>query len=1102
MKNIKINNKSTSIILDISFGLILPFVFVYMLLLPLMSHSGFIFYGDTDWTFYARPNTVFNTAIFSWYHYQTYSINMYQQLFQIPFLAVGNYFANHALVLILAYLPGISSYFSIKSTLKLFYEKGTNIVLSSSAFIGSFFYLVNFQNPGLTNPTLSWTISYIIMPILLYLGLKLFINGSLRDAILFGAVGSFADAFPSWIIFSVIIIIVVLFYSFTRAHHKFNYLKHVAFILSVVLISIIAFSAYAILPSIYGITLGAGGNYTYYASSSQQVAVARFLSFNNFFHVISFSQGTFYFYGLNPDTFSLINIAFPLIAIFSIPLSFIYNKSINNSAKDMVGKNELFNLSTILVSILLLSAFIAKGVNAPFGEVYILLVEFSPPGLVGIIRDVTPFMEMVSLSYAFLISTVAFHCLNLLFTSKTKSTLSSRFERKRVIAVILLVLLILSSFAAVNGSWKVLKQDTYSRYQPTDLPEFYKQTLSEISALKPTGNVMWIPTGTEYSWKNNYSYPLTLWGPNLYQNSTLPNYIYPALFNNQTSDIGKLLSLTNTQYIIFDSSGSIYPSWPINYSSEYILSLLEKQNDLKLVYNNSENWIFRNLENVSTIYSGIPDYFNFGYSLFNVNKYISDESNLYVNSSSIYELYYYLGLLKYQSEVNNSSNSGMMEIPENESGLLIYNLEETSYAYNSSVYREISIVKQENILNISLRYWIPGYLYNYTKYNGKFYSGLFPEISIYSSGTYPVGGNKPLYYQFFTNSSQQSDFNRTSGIVSFDVPYTNNISIYASFHGAFYSTISPDYYIGSIINNNFVKIPLNETRVFPQNFQLKTADEEANISPYIHITNNPTIRNGTFSYSAIYIQPTLLENISFSPLLNASTIASHSNIIPELSYSIKNGSDIPVSNMSNLSNQIYPNEILNLSDEDLFFKSQTPFENLSYDLYINVIRGNITIGSSNYSKGHYSLPIVFRSGTYNFTIKVKNNDSCLMQIKIEHYNVYTNSTINDFIKHSPVYYSGHYSSNTSSLIVFPQNYNNQWMLEFNGSVYSGISLYEGSAMGFMLPSGYGNFSIYYGMQKYQNYGITITIVSWALILPLSYSSLRFKHKKKNGKNKF
>ena len=1053
---------------DIIAGIVLPIIITTLLLRPLLFKPGYIFYGDVVWDFYANPMNSLKPAVFSWYDGTPSSSNgLFFLLLESFFLLFGNYLANKLLTFALVAPAGIVAYFFIKKTIMLWYED--TWIARVSAIAGSVFYLVNWQNQGLITPMYTWAMSYIITPMLVYYFFLIIKHYRFKDAIIFGALTAIGGYVPMWILVIFIMFLTYVIYELVvNGVHCVNIVKGLS-VWALSLVSAIVFNAYWLLEAVYGFLTNVGGAYSAYTSSGNQVATAQYLSFYHLLDTLMYGQPSFQFFGYNPQNWTLFNIFIPLAVIIPILV--------------MRPRKE----TIILLSTALIGVFLAKGFNPPFGFLYYYVLKLSPPGIIGITRDVTPWIMLATISYAFLISLGLFVGLSKLkdaFKMRkevNQNDIKSRSIEILIASIVILAIVIGSIGAEALQTLITLNYYTYPRFSPTPLPSDYKSLISELYSLKINGNVMWIPTGGTYAWKNGYV--LTNWGLNLYPNSTTPFYIYPYLLLTNGAYLGKLLALSDTKYVVYQSPGEPYAFNGIldNYNENYVLTRLFEQSDLRLVFHEGGIWLFENLENVSPMYIGVPNWGSLIPSDLDYNKLIIP-SNIWANTSSLYELLLQYGALNYTSSVtipNPPNLSFKFRLQPNT--LVVYGSQETYYDYDANIFKVINKTIVPNGYNFTVSFKLPNFMIK-AGIKEPFPFGYGIRIEIYSYNQFPLWGTSPPYNLLLEVFPYSVKFiNSTTGYFSFHLSNLNNVSIYVNYYGSSFSDLSPLYYLFSIVNDKLIIDPLNSTESPIPNYEYFNSSVNLKGSPsngiYIYQASPPQLSNGSFSMDSIVYYPIKLYegvhvNSSIIKIINSSNIipiiSSNATIMPYLYIINFHG--------SNYSSNVY---LIKPNSESLFW-FKTPISG-TYTVIIRVINGSAILNGNYLTQNSTIMFSVNVNSEYEFSIKTTNSSAKLAVFAILP-RLFPEIQLTGIREINPVTYKAYYSSNVSSILVFTQPYSNAWRLLFNGKTYYPISLYSGAATGFILPAGNGKVTIYYVLQEPLTAGLLISCSSYIILL--------------------
>ncbi len=1060
--------KYTGLVLDIAFGFLLQAALVLLLLSPLIFGRGFIFYGDEQWPIFIYHGTL-SSLFYSWSNgAPTSSSALFFSLITSSLITLfGTYQANHIFVFLLPYLSGPVSYFAILWTIRLYgYDSYTARVAS---LVGSSFYVMNWQNPTLLTPIYTWGMSYTVSPVLLFLLLRVYREHRMSDVIIFSLISALGDAIPMWILTIGLVIIISLVVKLLRYDWLKSFIKSLKYTSLLIVMSLMA-NAYFIFEAVAGFIYGAGGQYALYSSTTSSISVAHGSSFLSLFDVFIFGQSRYYFFGLNPQNWTYLNLAVPLAVILSIILIILDSNLFkfervrlkihviaNCSILRTVRRSPVAGLLLVLLMSLGISLFLSKGFNPPLGQIYYLVIFLSPPGIQGITRDVGPFLMISALAYAFIFAILVVSSLERIAKSFRNIRLSvQRKISKKLIAFVLVIVLMATALIATGQETSVSLQRTYSYFEPTYLPESLNESVTYLDSLNASGNIMWMPTGGTYPWKNNLT--LTDFGANLVENSSSPEYIYNYLFSSNGTKLGTILDLTDTQYLVYNSNASFAFNYPVTLNEKQILSLLENQTDMKLVYSKSGIFVYKNLALPSKLYAGTPNIGNPYASLFNVSTPVNG-SNLYVNSDNIYVDLYRTDLISPALTLDGPAN--FTRIPSKYAGVVKYDFEKTLYDYNSTIFSIRNYSISDNDINVTFNYTIPRYLEKYIG-NGKFSPSFSVEAQLYESGLnlpiFPPTGNGILEKQD-TGPALQKVYNKTSGTINFTFPDENG-SIVLNYYLGNFSEASPYYYVGTFNNGNLTVDPIPK---FNASLPASEFEQTNNVQTPSFLTvshPNISVSKGVatdMNYSAFVAFPT---TYLFKKTVNKSILSNFDiHLIPMINDSF-NGLTV-IRNA--------PSSINLTKNDSINVLLQTPI-NGTYHVNI-ATNGSIClagIGKINGSS-HFSVII---NGSSVLHIRSLTNSSFTMQI----YQNVSSGTGNlyNIREISPVQYYANIEWNGSVLVVLPQEYSPMWILTYNGKEYEPISLYGGAASGYVLNNPSGNISISFKMQLPLELGYTVS----------------------------
>ena len=270
-----------------------------------------------------------------------------------------------------------------------------------------------------------------------------------------------------------------------------NKVKIIPVVWAIVLIGLIILIShlYWILPAVFVKTAIPilGSEYT-------GSGMAEFLSFADFSHALSLLHpnwpenlfGKTYF--LQPEFLLL-----PLLAFSSL---LFLNKDRISLIKDRI--------LLFLICIALLGAFLAKGANPPFGNIFLWMFDHVP-GLV-LFRDPTKFYVLLALSYSVLIP-------------YTLSELSYRWKcidmllAKYVMTTLFIVVWCLSVRDLLTGQLT-------GNFKPQYVPPDYVRLKTLLKDDQQFSRTLWIPTGEQYAYRSD-THPM-LSGYQIYTESSVP----------------------------------------------------------------------------------------------------------------------------------------------------------------------------------------------------------------------------------------------------------------------------------------------------------------------------------------------------------------------------------------------------------------------------------------------------------------------------------------------------------------------------------------------------------------------------------------------------
>jgi hypothetical protein len=247
----------------------------------------------------------------------------------------------------------------------------------------------------------------------------------------------------------------------------------------------------------------------------------------------------------------------------------------------------------------LLALALGAGLKGPVADLYIrILTRPELSNLAWLFREPFKVLFLLGISYAYLSSLAIGEIVERLHSTVLSSSNSrynlvriTRRQVRKLSAFVIIAIFVSSVFLA---SLPMVRSETPAL--PVTVPKEY----SLLGSLAKQGDqdfkVLWLPYDRgqfRYLWAHDNMitslstlFPLASISPTT-TNSKLLYYFYDALARGDTSDFGKLISVTNTKYVIFHKDYEEYEPL-IDDDPRFLLGNLQKQSDLKIVGNSSE----------------------------------------------------------------------------------------------------------------------------------------------------------------------------------------------------------------------------------------------------------------------------------------------------------------------------------------------------------------------------------------------------------------------------------------------------------------------------------------------------------------------------------
>lgn len=365
-------------------------------------------------------------------------------------------------------------------------------------------------------------LSYSLMPLLVYFVVLLssgLVNKPLRwilfHSLQLGALFSLIVLFDIRIAYVACIAAVIFFLFFYKLSGKSIYNFFISGI--VVTACVLLLHAFWLYPMlVYKISPTSEISSNYFSANSLS-----FFSFADFSHSFSLLHPNW------PENIfgktNFFNSAFLYLPIIGFATFLIKRNIYLRSTRSI----KIVSASSLLIFI---GAFLSKGTNEPFGQMYKYLYLYFPG--FNLFRDPTKFYILTSFGYALLLP-VSVYCLDLLIRIKRVHLL---FLSK--ISSVLIII----SFCFI---WLLLHHDYFSfiyNFRPFDLPKEYSLLGTLMASDKSFGRSLWIPSQSRFAYRSSSHPAVDLHGDN--------NDIQTQLSLSEESDFYNYLIRTRIRYII------------------------------------------------------------------------------------------------------------------------------------------------------------------------------------------------------------------------------------------------------------------------------------------------------------------------------------------------------------------------------------------------------------------------------------------------------------------------------------------------------------------------------------------------------------------------
>lgn len=418
----------------------------------------------------------------------------------------------------------------------------------SSAFAGLFYMFSPWLFDRIVAGDFSRMFAYVLYPLCFHFFTKSIISdekkeGDILYSLLIGILLLFVDSVAFIVIFSSLILYSVIraIYSSKRSREIVVNAKSLIIIFCIFLVS----NLYWIFPSLFlpqqtgVVSLATVSDLVYRSRNAQIVNVIRCLgSPMGWFTDLVSRGGMFYPIWI---AFSL------LIPIFAFSVSIFRPKN-----KDVI----FFSLLAVI------SVFLGKGVNPPFGEVYLWgyqnIVYFQ------VFRDPNKWVMILSFAFAFLLlegtELITSIAPRVSLRHSTEIKTFPRVNRRKAYSIFLTSILVAtilvssSPFLTGIGLGGILKT--------VDFPKPYQTVTQWLAEQSGDFRVLWLPPDpyTQYDWIDSSYQQRDLIAayspkPNLmmYSSSEIGRFSYfvaSALYRNTTRYLGEMLAMANVKYIL------------------------------------------------------------------------------------------------------------------------------------------------------------------------------------------------------------------------------------------------------------------------------------------------------------------------------------------------------------------------------------------------------------------------------------------------------------------------------------------------------------------------------------------------------------------------
>jgi hypothetical protein len=574
--NSRIDGAILTFALTVAVAFFAIIILLWRVIFPL---HGFIFYGDCCALVSFDLGFFIKSTFFTW----TKSVGASTgYLFLFPYLVygligqiVGYQLEERVQILLLAVLPTVSMYLAVR-LLNSVWFKNTTQDWAGQYFVpalAGILYGLNYVNSNITDPlgAAGLQYAYILLPVTFALFVKYLHDGKSKYLLCLAVLSMFAATSPVWFVFFSFLVLSYLVFLFILDSNIGRWRLFRRTFTAIPALSLI--NAFWILPTTAGYLLKASGPFSVY-QPAQRLSFSGMQNMYTLLDALVFGHRTYDLFGTWLQNWSLVNLIIPIAAFSAI----------------LLYRNKFVMYLTIIA---LISTFLLKATNPPFGFLYYDLARSLPYGVGAVLANYGTWAYVQAFSFFFLAILTLAAILNrnngALKASSTCPSSSarncsmtvkkkSRISRPRVVTILVSVMCVAILSAAISGLC-VDSQVYLPRYQPVDLPSPYYQINNWLSQQPGDGNMMWIPQGGTYIWK---PYIITNFPNTISSRPAVSESMVNSSTLTQSSTLGSVFSWLGVKYIVYHGD-SLQPSADV-------LSNLMSQSDLRIVY--SLNYTF------------------------------------------------------------------------------------------------------------------------------------------------------------------------------------------------------------------------------------------------------------------------------------------------------------------------------------------------------------------------------------------------------------------------------------------------------------------------------------------------------------------------------